>query len=167
MSFTIYFSHGKDSGPDGYKIRYLKQIATEMNIKSVSLDYSFTKDPELRVDYLLKTYNKNEKNVILYGSSMGAYVSTVASEIIRPKALFLCAPAFYLEGYKVQSYKNLNCPVTIIHGKNDTVVPFKNSERFAKNIRCDLHIVNDGHTLSGSEIIISNVFKAFLKKVVS
>jgi len=86
--FKIYFSHGRDSGPNGSKIGYLNSIAKEMNFKTESIDYRLTKDPDHRVNILLNSYNRSEENIILYGSSMGAYVSLAASEIIKPKGLF-------------------------------------------------------------------------------
>jgi len=161
----IYFSHGKDSGPFGFKINYLSSIAEEMQIKSESIDYTSTKNPDERVDILINSYDKTEENIVLYGSSMGAYVSLTASKIIKPKALFLCAPALYVQDYKIHEFSNLNIPIVIIHGYNDTVVPYKNSVKFAEKHACELHIVNDNHSLSNSQEIISFLFKEFLEKL--
>ena len=36
------------------------------------------------------------ERLILVGSSMGGYVSTVASVSLKPAGLFLMAPAFYM-----------------------------------------------------------------------
>lgn len=160
--FKIYFSHGKDSGPKGSKIEYLNSIAKEMNFKTESIDYRLTKDPDHRVNILLNSYNRSDENIILYGSSMGAYVSLAASETIKPKGLFLCAPALYLQGYKVKDFANLNIPITIVHGYKDIVVPYKNSVKFAEKHQCELHIINDDHSLYYSKNVISFLFKEFL-----
>lgn len=165
MSYTVYFSHGKDSGPDGLKIQYLKKIVHQMHMNSCSIDYRFTKNPDKRVKHMLNIVKNNNDNIILYGSSMGAYVSTVASKIIKPLGLFLCAPAFYLKGYKLQEFDYLICPIVIVHGKNDTIVPYKNSIKFAEKKHCDLHVVEDGHYLTKSENIISKLFKVFLEEL--
>lgn len=161
----IYFSHGKDSGPTGFKINYLSSIAEEMLIKTKSIDYTSTKNPDKRVDILLNSYDKTDENIVLYGSSMGAYVSLTASEILKPKALFLCAPALFMPEYNVQKFSNLNIPIVIVHGYNDTVVPYKNSIKFAEKQQCELHIINDNHSLSNSQGIISFLFKEFLEKL--
>ena len=158
----IYFSHGKDSGPGGFKIRYLTKIAKNFGIKTESIDYSFTKDPEERITILLNTFNNNVENIFLYGSSMGSYVSLIAANKINPKGIFLCAPALYLQGYETQKFKNINFPVSIIHGWNDLVVPVDNSIRFAKKYNSDLHIINDDHSLSKSKQIISKIFENFI-----
>lgn len=163
--FKIYFAHGRDSGPKGSKINYLSSIAKDMNFIIESLDFRSTKDPDLRVNILLNSYDKSEKNIVLYGSSMGAYVSLAASKTIKPKGLFLCAPALNISGYKVKEFINFKVPITIIHGYNDTLVPYKNSVKFAEKNLCDLHIINDDHSLSNSETIISFLFREFLRKV--
>jgi alpha-beta hydrolase superfamily lysophospholipase len=50
--------------------------------------------------------------IVLMGSSMGAYVATVAAETIKPSGLFLLAPAFYLPGYlrELNSIRRLIIP---------------------------------------------------------
>ena len=58
-------------------------------------------DPELRVKKLLSHELSAHDQLFLVGSSMGGYVSTVASEALSAKGhdvkgLFLLAPAFYL-----------------------------------------------------------------------
>ncbi len=164
-NYKIYFSHGKETGPKAYKISYLRAIAEKLEFETESIDYTSTKNPDKRVEILLNSYEKSKKT-ILYGSSMGAYVSLSASEIIMPKAMFLLAPAFYLPNYKTQSFPKANVPTTIIHGRNDTVVPYKNSIKFAEKHICELHIVNDNHSLSNSKNIISFLFEEFLRGLI-
>ena len=165
--FKIYFSHGRDSGPNGKKIGYLNSIAEEMNFKTESIDYRSTKDPDYRVNILLNSCNNSKENIILYGSSMGAYVSLAASETIKPKGLFLCAPALFIPGYNLTEFVNLNIPVTIVHGYNDTIISYKNSVKYAEKQQCELHIVNDDHSLSNSQSVISFLFKDFLRRIVA
>ncbi len=161
----IYFSHGKDSRPSGFKISYLSLIAQEMNFNTESVDYTSTKNPDSRVDILINSSAIEEENILLYGSSMGAYVCLAASEIIKPKGLFLCAPALFLPNYSIQIFSNFNVPITIVHGYNDDVVSYKNSVKFAEKHPCELHIVNDNHLLSKSQSTISFLFRKFLEKI--
>ena len=67
----VYFSHGKESGPWGTKIRFLADIAEEMGCQVESIDYSATQDPEERVALLKETLPADEPEIILVGSSMG------------------------------------------------------------------------------------------------
>lgn len=46
----VYFSHGKESGPWGTKIKRLAATAREYNCDVDSIDYTDTFDPDLRVE---------------------------------------------------------------------------------------------------------------------
>ena len=48
----VYFSHGKESGPWGTKIKRLAVIAEERGCAVESVDYTDTMDPDLRVERL-------------------------------------------------------------------------------------------------------------------
>ena len=129
-NFTIYFAHGKESGPQGIKIKHLSKIADKYNINTISLDYSYTFDPDLRVEKLLSSCNIQNNRLILVGSSMGGYVSTVATKKLNPAGLFLMAPAFYMPNYKNQTPTPNSKIIWIVHGFNDDIVPFENSVKF-------------------------------------
>ena len=162
----IYFSHGKESGPWGTKISYLLKIAKDLGCETNNIDYTETKNPERRIRILLNKYNNKKENIILYGSSMGGYVSMLASQIIKPAGIFLTAPAFYIPGYKYQEFKTPECQVNIIHGWQDEVVPAENSVKFALKHKSELHIVNGDHSLNDQLNFIGVVFKNFLLKTI-
>ena len=103
MQIIIYFAHGKETGPWGTKFQALAKIAQAHGCQVASPDYSATMDPEERVQMLLNLKPRAEKKLILIGSSMGGYVSAVASAQLKPQGLFLLAPAFHIERYAVQS----------------------------------------------------------------
>jgi predicted esterase YcpF (UPF0227 family) len=84
----VYFSHGKESGPWGSKITRLTNIAKEQVFSVDSIDYSDIVDPDLRVERLINILEKEEKDFLLFGSSMGGYVSLVASEKAKAKGVF-------------------------------------------------------------------------------
>ena len=163
---TLYFAHGKESGPNGYKIQHLSKIATKYNIKSVRPDYSYTFDPDVRVEKLLSIYNVPQNNLILVGSSMGGYVSAAASEKLKPVGMFLMAPAFYMQNYKQQEPVPYSENVWIIHGFNDEVVPYENSVKYAEKFGCSLYLLNSEHTLNDSIIRIGNLFDLFLNEII-
>jgi len=49
----IYFSHGKESGPWGTKIRRLAAVARRVGWQVTSPDYTATHNPDARVQLLL------------------------------------------------------------------------------------------------------------------
>jgi pimeloyl-ACP methyl ester carboxylesterase len=159
----VLFSHGKESGPWGLKIKRLATIA-EANHHSVeSIDYSDTLDPDLRVERLLNVL-KNESDFILVGSSMGGYVSLVASQYVEAKGLFLLAPALFMPGYQHQSY-NAKCPIEIVHGWSDNVIPPANSIRFAQEYGSPLHLIDGDHRLNSSIDRVGKLFCFFLESL--
>jgi len=152
----IVFSHGKDGEPWGSKISAMDEYIKKKhsNYQTHSLDYQAIKNPDERADKLIEYLNTLNGEIILVGSSMGGYVSTKASSKVENsasiKGLLLLAPAFYLEGYAEQNPLTSCKIVKIIHGWNDTVVPFKNSVSFAFEHKASLKLVDDNHPLSGS-----------------
>jgi hypothetical protein len=78
-------------------------VAKRHGIAFINPDYQASNDPDLRVKQLLAMDLSAYQDVILLGSSMGAYVATVASEVIKPTVLFLIAPAFFCRVISVPS----------------------------------------------------------------
>ena len=157
----IYFSHGKESGPWGTKIKRLANTATQYGCHVDSIDYSDILDPDLRVERLINKV-KNEKNeVLLVGSSMGGYVSLVAAEYVDVQGLFLLAPALFMPGYKRQTY-NAKTHIEIVHGWSDDVIPPENTIKFAKTSDCSLHLISGDHRLLSSIDVVEKLFVQFI-----
>jgi predicted esterase len=160
----VIFSHGKETGPRGHKITYLAEIAKTHGYEVDSIDYRASQDPEWRVKHLLEQAGKTQ-GLVLVGSSMGAYVSTVAASQLQAKGLFLMAPAFYLPGYEQQDPQAPKCPVTIVHGWSDEVVPFEHAIRFAQQFKSSLHILNSDHGLGDALQALGELFGDFLRSL--
>ncbi len=158
----IIFSHGLESGPWGRKIQILSDIAKQSNCSVVSVDYMDTKDPDARAKRLADILKKEQDEFILVGSSMGGYVSLVASIHSTPKAIFLLAPALYMPGYKIQNFTQIKHETEIIHGWSDEIIPVDNSIRHARNRNCTLHLIAGDHRLINSIEGVSVLFKNFL-----
>lgn len=101
-------------------------------------------------------YNKirervSEEYIILYGRSLGSGFATKLASTNNPKMLILDAPYYSLTKvtnrympfmplslilrFPMPTYKWLkyvNCPVHIIHGTNDKLIPFKSSVKLSK-----------------------------------
>ena len=161
---TVYIFHGRDSSPEGRKIKALAAIARACGWKTIIPDFSKIKDPDERVKLFHDTYDAQPVGKkILAGSSMGGYVAIEASRIVKPDALFLLAPAIYLEGYAQINPEPVAGHTTIIHGWNDQLIAPARAVRFADQFKTELHLLNDQHELYQSIPFIERLFQALLQ----
>lgn len=172
----VVFSHGKESGPMGTKIRALMQVAERLGADTLSVNYrehpagvvhdqDAPGEADRRVTQLCATALPVHDQLVLVGSSMGGYVSTVASQVLPTSALFLLAPAFFLPGYAVQQPQPGTQRVDIVHGWGDAVVPVEHSIRFAQQHGCQLHLLEGDHRLNAAMQTIEHLFGQFLTRV--
>jgi len=163
----VYFSHGKESGPRGTKIKRLAAMAENMGCAVESVDYTDTMDPDLRVERLLEALAEETDEFVLVGSSMGGYVSLVVSEEVDAKAVFLMAPALYMPGYERRGYRSRCSHIEIVHGRSDEVILPENSIRYAKEAGCALHLIGGDHALNGSLEVVAGLFEGFLGRAMA
>jgi pimeloyl-ACP methyl ester carboxylesterase len=167
---TIVFSHGQDGEPWGGKIVAMAEIARGAGYQVESVDYRGMPDPAARVEKLLVFCNALAKASadpsrsapVLVGSSMGGHVATAVSKQVNARGLFLLAPAFYMPGFEQYTPQPAACPMTIVHGWNDTVVPVDNSIRYAREHRARLHLIDDDHRMTTSIRDIAQYLAQFL-----
>ena len=162
------FSHGKESGPNGNKITILRKTAEKHGFETIALDYTECKNAIERINKL-REYIKNRKfeSLLLVGSSMGGYVSTVLSAEYNLLGLFLLCPALYMinKEYKVQEYNPKCNNIEIIHGWNDKVVPYENSIKFGLQTKAIVNLIDDNHRLKKSYSFIDKRFDDFLTNI--
>ncbi len=161
----VYFSHGKESGPWGSKIKRLADKALSLGFSVDSIDYSDSHDPDVRVSKLAGILKHETQPYLLVGSSMGGYVSLVTAKQAPPKGVFLLAPALYIPDYQVQHYSDsidTSIRIEVVHGWNDDVIPFEHSVRFAKERDCFLHLISGDHRLNSSIEEVDKLFTQFL-----
>jgi alpha/beta superfamily hydrolase len=172
----VLFSHGKESGPQGSKIRALMRVAVQMGAATLSVNYREYPDgtvhdqnaqgeAERRVSQLLNTPLPNHDLLVLVGSSMGGYVSTLATISLKVDGLFLLAPAFYIPGYVNQAPESKAQTTTVVHGWHDDVVPFANSLRFCVQSSSELHLLSGDHRLNAVLPKIEPLFAQFLQDI--
>jgi pimeloyl-ACP methyl ester carboxylesterase len=161
----VIFAHGQESGPWGFKIKRMAPLAELHGCQVESIDYRDCKDPELRVERLLLRLQDEDAECILVGSSMGGYVSLVASAARPVCALFLMAPALYIPAYKVQQYRSRAAHIEVVHGWSDDVIPAQNSIDYARDADCTLHLISGDHSLNGSIGEVETLFERFLLRV--
>ncbi len=158
----VCFAHGKESGPWGTKIRALAELARARNWTVESLDYQGMDDPQARVDRLLEYCRGYGAGMALAGSSMGGFVAAAAAAQLPVQGLFLMAPAFYVPGYEQYVPPPPACPVTIVHGWRDDVVPWEGSVRYAARSRARLTLVDGDHRLTANLPELARLFGMFL-----
>ena len=162
-AMKVIFSHGKESGPKGKKIERMSAIAKRYGFNTLSVDYRPSINPDERVIKLVHILEKEVEPFVLVGSSMGGYVSLVASEYAQPLGIFLIAPALGLNGYNRNNF-SFEGNVEIVHGWKDDVVPFKNSITYAESTKSKLHLLNCNHTVSDALGDLCVLFETFLKR---
>jgi len=162
---TVVFSHGKDSEPWGSKIVALAACAREAGYQVESVDYRGMDDPAQRVSKLLSIAKPLNARPVLVGSSLGGHVATAASIELQATGLFLMAPAFYMPGFEQYTPKPAACPINIVHGWNDDIVPIENSVRYARENLATLHAINSDHRMTAQIDMIAAYFKLFLNEL--
>jgi alpha/beta superfamily hydrolase len=163
----VIFSHGKESGPWGSKIKAMADLAESRGCEVDSIDYTdLVDEPDARAERLIAVLQQETGPVILVGSSMGGYVAMVASEQCAVQGLFLLAPALQMPGYERQSYASKAKRIEIVHGWGDDVIPPEHSIEYARQADCSLHLISGDHRLNSSLDTVLELFGLFLKCVV-
>lgn len=162
----VVFSHGLDGEPWGTKVVALAEVAKSQGLAVESLDYRGMEAPA-RVEKLLAFAKPMSKPLVLVGSSLGGHVAATASRQVRTRGMFLMAPAFFMPGYEQYTPVPAECPIEIVHGWNDDVVPAQNSVRFAQQYRSTLHLIDSDHRLTANLPQVCDLFSLFLRRLQS
>jgi alpha-beta hydrolase superfamily lysophospholipase len=165
VSLTVIFSHGKESGPWGSKITAMAAVVRDLGHAVESVDHRGVDDPRARVKMLIAAASRVPEPVVLVGSSMGGHVSAAAASRVRPRALFLLAPAFYMPGFEAYTPQDVACPTAIVHGWRDAIVPVDNSIRWARDHKAALHLLDSDHRLEDRIAVICALLRTFLAEL--
>jgi pimeloyl-ACP methyl ester carboxylesterase len=162
MKKLVIYNHGKDSTPWGEKPLAFADIAKCHDYDFESPDFRQQLNPDERVKHLLTLDLSPYDKVVMIGSSMGAYVATVAAEhLTQVCGLFLLAPAFYLPGYERQEF-NPRHPTWVFHGWQDDIVPPEHAWTFCRHYHCRLLMLDTDHRLLSQISLLSDEFERFL-----
>lgn len=166
-STIVVFAHGKESGPWGSKIRHLADVAERLGASTISPDYRDLHEPQSRVNRLLALSFPLHRKLVLVGSSMGGYVSIVASRQLRPAGLFLMAPAIGLPGYPEASPMHGTDDLEIVMGWRDEVIAPASIVEYARQYAARLHLLKADHRLGGVLPEVGELFRRFLERVIN
>ncbi len=160
----IVFSHGQEGVPWGDKIVAMAEVARTAGYEVDSIDYRGM-EPLARVEKLRAYCRELNRVPLLVGSSLGGHVSAAVSREVNPRGLFLLAPAFFMPGYEQYTPTPAVCPIEIVHGWRDDVVPVENSIRWARLYNAVLHIVDDEHRLTDSIDRVCELLRLYLSRL--
>lgn len=111
----------------------------------------FFKDVEFMYDYVNKSYIESDIHVV--GYSVGTASAAMIASKKSPKQLMLIAPYYSVYEIAIDRYKvipgfllkypfetnkyltEVNCPVLLVHGDQDAVLPFDGSNRLSKLLK--------------------------------
>src|SRR5690606_34935759 len=158
----VVFSHGADGTPFGTKIRALYEIAEAEGYEVAAVDYRGVDSPDDRVQMLHEFCRGFSGHLVLVGSGLGGYVSLAAATALHAGGVFLMAPAIHSPGIPPLKRGLPKCPVSVVHGWRDEVIPYEQSMRFALENRLALHLVESDHRLHGAIPFLRYLFQYFL-----
>ena len=109
-------------------------------------------------DYIKNIFNLEDKNMYIYGRSIGTSPAIYLASVANPNALFVVSsftsirsvagnivgPLKYLlkdRFFSTNYIQKVKCPTILIHGKSDPLIPYKETEELAKNCKCKHKVV--------------------------
>ena len=150
-------SHGFESGPDATKVTALAEAADALGWSHERPDYtdldarrdvSELGDVPARLERLLGLARAAAADgpVVLAGSSLGAYISGIASLQLPVAGLFLMAPPIRMgSAHPLQAAA---VSTSIVHGWRDELIPADEVVMWAQARRDRLLLVDDNHRLA-------------------
>lgn len=168
MPGTVILSHGSDSAPDATKVSVLATVAEQMGWRALRPDYreedklGHAGSVQPRVEKLIATANATQSPLVLAGSSMGAFVSGLASLQVPCAGVFLIALPTMIPRWS-ERFDMANVPAMLVHGFDDELCPASAAAGFANARRIPTLLLPDNHRLSGHVEQIAQQFRLFLE----
>ena len=164
-------SHGFESGPDATKVTALAEVAERFGWTHERPDYTDL-DARHEVSPLGDVVARLERlrglaqaaaargPLVLAGSSLGAYISARIAFEVPVRALFLMAPPLTMG--PLPALVATRMPLSVIHARDDELIPAMVVETWAQARRARLLLVDDGHRLSSHVQASADAFAAML-----
>ena len=167
-------SHGFESGPEATKVTALAEVAERLGFTHERPDYtdldarrevSSVGDVPARLQRLigLAAAAAARGPVVLAGSSLGAYVSAIASLQVPVQGLFLMVPPTRMG--PMPALDAAPVPISVVHAWQDELIPAADVIAWAQARSARLLLVQDGHRLERHVEASAQAFEALLKGV--
>ena len=168
MRGTIILSHGSGAGPEATKVSALAALAEARGWSAQRPDYrqddarGHAASVAPRLARLRAAIQACEAPPLLVGSSMGAFVSGLASLEHPVAGLFLMAAPEVIPGVDTALDVRQDVPALLIHGWRDELCPLDDIYVFAGRRQLPLLVLDDDHRLGASLPAIERQFALFL-----
>ena len=169
----VILSHGLESGPQATKVTALAAAAESLGWTSERPDYldlDATRDVARVPDRLARLVGRcraarddGRGPLVLAGSSMGAFISALASLEVDVRGLFLIAPPVRIPGYRELDAARV--PTSILHGWRDELIPAADVVAWAAARLDELTLVDDSHRLVDHVDYGAQAFARFLERL--
>ena len=171
MTGHCILSHGFESGPDATKVTALAAAAERQGWSHERPDYTDLDarreagelgDVAARLERLLGLARDGASRgpLVLAGSSLGAWISGMASLQVPVRGLFLMAPPVAMRG--ALPLDAAPVPTSIIHGWHDELIPAADVVDWARARDARLLLVDDSHRLSAHVATSAEAFAQLL-----
>ena len=171
MTGHCILSHGFESGPDATKVTALAAAAERQGWSHERPDYTDLDarreagelgDVAARLERLLGLARDGASRgpLVLAGSSLGAWISGMASLQVPVRGLFLMAPPVAMRG--ALPLDAAPVPTSIIHGWHDELIPAADVVDWARARDARLLLVDDSHRLSAHVAASAEAFAQLL-----
>ncbi len=167
-------AHGFESGPDATKVTALAEVAQRLGFTHERPDFtdldarrevSSVGDVPARLQRLvgLAAAAAARGPVVLAGSSLGAYISAIASLQVPVQGLFLMVPPTRMG--PMPALDAAPVPISVVHAWQDELIPAADVIAWAQARSARLLLVQDGHRLERHVEASAQAFEALLKGV--
>ncbi|KAF1702477.1 hypothetical protein [Pseudoxanthomonas suwonensis] len=168
-------SHGFESGPDATKVTALAAAAEALGFTTERPDYtdldarsdiSRVGDVPARLQRLVDLATRAVERggpVVLGGSSLGAYISALASLQVPTRALFLMVPP--LEMGPMPRLDAAPVPLSVVHAWHDEIIPAMGVVEWARARSARLLLLDDSHRLSAHVDATARAFAELLESL--
>ena len=168
-------SHGFESGPDATKVTALAESAerlgwTTERPDSTDLDarteVSRVGDVPARLQRLVGLAADAASRggpVVLGGSSLGAYVSAIASLQVPTRALFLMVPPLGMG--PMPALDAAPVPLSVVHAWHDELIPAAGVIEWARARSARLLLLDDNHRLAAHVDATARAFAELLESL--
>lgn len=171
MRGHVILSHGSDSGPDATKVSALARIAETLGWSTSRPDYraedtlGYADSVPPRIARLIQAMSDSPHPLVLAGSSMGAFVSGLASLRAACDGLFLIALPIDIPGYPERFDARRGVPGMLAHGYRDELCPVEAAVAFARARGMPALLLDDDHRLADHVAALERQFELFLRTV--
>ncbi|HJP98065.1 MAG TPA: alpha/beta hydrolase [Rhodanobacteraceae bacterium] len=171
MPGHVILSHGSDSGPGATKVSALARVAEALGWSTQRPDYraddaaGYAGSVPARVVRLVDAMRRAPRPLVLVGSSMGAFVSGLASLEAGCDGLFLVALPVAIPECPRRFDIAFDVPGMLVHGYHDEVCPADAALAFARARRMPALMLDGDHRLSEQVPVLERQFRLFLESV--